>query len=95
MLSGWMFFLCLDPVLTRGCFFRCFFVSVEGPPNRGLFCYFQENTVCLSGCFFLGKKLLPLRTMIRVKKVYTWAMRSEKIREPAHLKVSTPNKINS
>ena len=56
MLSGWMFFLCFDPVLTRGCFFRCFFVSVEGPPNRGLFCYFQENTVCLSGGVFFWAK---------------------------------------
>ena len=56
MLSGWMFFSYFDPVLTRGCFFRCFFVSVEGPPNRGLLCYFQENTVCLSGDVFLRAK---------------------------------------
>ena len=25
MLSGWMFFSCFDPVLTRGCFFSVFF----------------------------------------------------------------------
>ena len=62
MLSGWMFFLCFDPVLTR-VFFSLFFCECRRSSKSGVVLLFSgKYSVFIGGCFFKGKKLLPLRT---------------------------------